>query len=143
MLTQIYEVCTLEEARLISEMGVDHIGILVGNGEFPRELSLETAAKVAAAVLPPSKVSALFLTADMSLIEKWTHQLCPAIVHLGAAPELLSPNDVAALKPRLRDALVMGSVPVVDEESIVETVTKPDPLCEMLAQSGFVSTTFA
>jgi phosphoribosylanthranilate isomerase len=61
VLTQIYEVCTPREARLISKIGVDHIGILVGNSEFPRELSVETAAKVAAAVLPPSKVSALFL----------------------------------------------------------------------------------
>ncbi len=118
VLTQIYEVSTPGEARLISKIGVDHIGILIGNGEFPRELSIEVAAEVAAAVLPSSRVSALFLTANLSVIEKCARELCPAIVHLGAAPEMLSPGDVAVLKSKLPDALIMRSVPVVDEESI-------------------------
>ncbi len=48
MLTQIYEISTAAEARAISQIGINHIGILVGNGEFPRELSLEPAAMVAA-----------------------------------------------------------------------------------------------
>jgi phosphoribosylanthranilate isomerase len=118
MLTQIYEISTRDEARAISDIGVDHIGILVGTGEFPRELPIERAAEIAAAVVAPSKVSTLFLTADISLIENWAQQLRPAIVHLGAAPELLSPDDVAALRRRLPKALIMRSVPVVDEESI-------------------------
>jgi phosphoribosylanthranilate isomerase len=88
------------------------------DGEFPRELSLEAAATVAAAVLPPSKLSALFLTADISLIETWTRQLRPAIVHLGAAPELLSGDDAAILKAKLAGMLLMRSIPVVGEASI-------------------------
>jgi len=35
VLTQIYEVSTPGEARLISKFGIDHIGILFGNGESP------------------------------------------------------------------------------------------------------------
>jgi hypothetical protein len=100
LLTQIYEVSTPGEARSISVIGVDHVGILVGNGEFPRELSVERAAEVAAEVLPPSRVSALFLTADLSAILKGAGELHPSIVHLGAAPELLSPGDVAVLKSK-------------------------------------------
>lgn len=118
VLTQIYEVSTPDEAHLISQVGVDHIGILVGNGEFPRELLVDSAAAVAAAVLSPSRVSALFLTADLAIIEKYARELSPAIVHLGAAPELLSPDDAASLKSKLPDMLLMRSVPVVDEESI-------------------------
>ena len=72
LLTQIYEVSPPGEARSISMIGVDHVGILVGDGEFPRELSVERAADVAAEVLPPSRVSALFLTADLSAILKST-----------------------------------------------------------------------
>jgi phosphoribosylanthranilate isomerase len=119
MLTQIYEVSTPEEARSISEIGVDHIGVLVGNGEFPRELPVKVAAKVAAGIIPPSKFSALFLTADISLIETWARALQPAIVHLGAAPELLSPRDAATLKRNLPGILLMRSIPVIDEVSIV------------------------
>ena len=116
--TQIYETSTQEEARAISAIGVDHIGVLVGNGEFPRELPVEAAAKVAAGIISPSKFSALFLTADISLIEQCARQLRPAIVHLGAAPELLSPADAATLKGKLRGILLMRSIPVIGEISI-------------------------
>jgi len=118
MLTQIYEVSRPEEARSISQIGIDHIGILVGKEEFPRELPLQTAAEIAAAVRAPSKISALFLTADISLIEEWARKLQPAILHLGAAPELLGPHDVATLKRNLPDMLLMRSIPVVSEASI-------------------------
>jgi phosphoribosylanthranilate isomerase len=118
MLTQIYEVSTQVEARAISAIGVTHIGILVGNGEFPRELPLAEAAKVASAVLPPGKVSALFLTADVSLIEDWAAQLGAPVIHLGAAPELLSPDRTASLKRKLPGRLVMRSLPVTGEESV-------------------------
>jgi hypothetical protein len=44
MLTQIYEVSTPEDARSLSEIGINHIGVLIGNGEFPRELPVDVAA---------------------------------------------------------------------------------------------------
>jgi len=69
-------------------------------------------------VRPPSKVSALFLTSDISLIEEWARQLQPAIVHLGAAPELLGPKDAMRLKRKLPGVLLMRSIPVVGEASI-------------------------
>src|SRR3974390_1644343 len=43
VLTQIYEISSPDEARAISEIGIDHIGVLVGDGEFPREQSLSQA----------------------------------------------------------------------------------------------------
>jgi phosphoribosylanthranilate isomerase len=118
VLTQIYEVSTIEEARSLCRIGIDHIGVLVGNGEFPREQTLETAETIAGLVRPPSKPSALFLTADMPLIEEWARKLHPTILHLGAAPELLGPNDVANLKSKLPGILLMRSIPVIDEASI-------------------------
>jgi hypothetical protein len=45
MLIQIYEITTAEEAAALSNMGVDHIGVLVGEGEFPREQPLKKHAK--------------------------------------------------------------------------------------------------
>ena len=39
MLVQIYEVQTPEEAVALARLGVDHIGVLVGDGLFPRELA--------------------------------------------------------------------------------------------------------
>jgi phosphoribosylanthranilate isomerase len=118
MWTQIYEVSSPEEARAISVIGVDHIGVLVGTGEFPRELPLAAAAEIARAIAAPSKFSALFLTSDLSMVERWARELRPAIVHLGAAPQLLSPAATRALKEKLPHALVMRSVPISGDESI-------------------------
>jgi len=131
MLTQIYEVSTTEEARSLCRIGIDHIGILIGKGEFPREQSLETAVTIAGVIRTPSKVSALFLTDEISLIEEWARKLQPAIVHLGAAPELLGPGDAAALKNKLPGMLLMRSIPVVHEASI-EVARSYDRIADFL-----------
>jgi phosphoribosylanthranilate isomerase len=51
MLVEIYEVQTPDEGVALARLGVDHIGVLVGDGAFPRELSAARAAIFAA--LPP------------------------------------------------------------------------------------------
>jgi phosphoribosylanthranilate isomerase len=118
MITQVYEISTAEEASAMSAIGVDHIGVLVGDGRFPRELPVSAASEIGVAIEPPSKFSALFLTSDISLIASWARQLAPSIVHLGASAELLSPKDVASLKRMLPGIVVMRSIPVFGEESV-------------------------
>jgi hypothetical protein len=118
VLTQIYEISTPEEAGAISSLGIDHAGVLVGDGQFPRELPLAAAKEVAHAISTPSRFSALFLTANMLMIEAWVRELRPSIVHLGASAHLVSPTDVAELKGRLPGIQIMRSVPVTGQESI-------------------------
>jgi phosphoribosylanthranilate isomerase len=118
MLTQIYEISTAEEARAISALGIDHLGVLVGDGQFPRELPLAAAIDVAEAISPLSRFCALFLTADIEMIAGWAAKLRPSILHLGASAELVAPADVAALKRRLPAIPIMRSVAVVSEKSI-------------------------
>jgi phosphoribosylanthranilate isomerase len=123
VLTQIYEVSTADEASAISAMGVDHVGVLVGDAQFPRELPVSTAARIASAIVPPAKFSALFLTSDIVAIASWARELGPAIVHLGGSADLLLPKDVALLKRMLPDAAMMRSVPVFGEESVAIAVS--------------------
>lgn len=118
MLTQIYEVTSALEAAALSEIGVDHIGVLVGDGSFPREQPLASAARIAASIRPPSKFSALFLSSDLALIARMARALEPALLHLGAAPELVTPEDVLRLKEAVPGVLMMRSVPVTGPESI-------------------------
>lgn len=118
MLTQVYEVTSATEAAALCEIGVDHIGVLVGDGSFPREQSLQAAVEIASSIRPPSTLSALFLSSDLALIARTVRELAPPIVHLGAAPELITPEHVLELKRAVRGILVMRSVPVVDEASI-------------------------
>lgn len=118
MLTQIYEIANPQEAAAICRIGVDHIGVLVGDGSFPREQPVSAAMEIAAAIRPPSMLSALFLTSDLALVLRAVRELAPPIVHLGAAPELVAPQQVLDFKRALPGVLVMRSVPVTGSESI-------------------------
>ena len=44
-------------------------------------------------------------------------QRCP-IVHVGAEPKLVTPEDVRVLKAALQGMLIMRSIPVVDDTSM-------------------------
>jgi phosphoribosylanthranilate isomerase len=118
MLTQIYEVTSAREAAAICALGVDHVGVLVGDGSFPREQRLPCAVAIAASVKRPARLCALFLSSDISFIVRSVRELAPAIVHLGAAPELVTPKHVLELKGAVSEIPVMRSVPVVGPESI-------------------------
>lgn len=118
MLTQIYEIASPQEAAAICGIGVDHVGVLVGDGSFPREQPVAVAAGIAAAIRPPSKLSALFLASDLSFVLRAVRELAPPLVHLGAAPELVTPEQTLDLKRAIPGVLVMRSVPVMGPESI-------------------------
>jgi len=99
-------------------MGVDHIGVLVGEGSFPREQTIEKAREIFAAIPAGSKASVLSLSQDVDLIMRLTAALMPAILHLGAAPQHLSPAQLRTVKAEFPKVSLMRSIPVVDESSI-------------------------
>jgi phosphoribosylanthranilate isomerase len=123
MLTQIYEVSTASEADAISGLGVDHVGVLVGNGAFPREHPARESAAILAAIRTSSKSLALFLSADVTVIEQMARELRPAIIHLGASTDLLRPAHVIGLRKLLPNILFMRSVPVTGTESIAISIS--------------------
>ena len=118
MIVQIYEVSTPAEAHALGAMGVDHLGLLVGEGSFPREQTIEQAREIFAAIAVGSKTSALSLSHDGELIMRLTAALMPDILHLGAAPPHLSPAQLRTVKAEFPKVSVMRSIPVVDESSI-------------------------
>ncbi|HEX3652063.1 MAG TPA: phosphoribosylanthranilate isomerase [Rhizomicrobium sp.] len=118
MLIQIYEITSPEEAAALSAMGVDHVGVLVGDGSFPREQWPARACEIFAGVHSGAKRCALSLSGDLDQISRIVTAVQPDILHLGAAPELLSPTDVKALKGLFPALTVMRSIPVTDESSI-------------------------
>ena len=118
MIVQIYEVTTPAEARTLGAMGVDHIGVLVGDGSFAREQSIEKAGEIFAAIPLGSKASALSLSDNVDLIVRLAAALLPDILHLGAAPQHLSPAQLRTLKAEFPQVSLMRSIPVVDDSSI-------------------------
>jgi len=99
-------------------MGVDHVGVLVGEGSFPREQTIEKAREIFAAIPAGSKAFALSLTHDMDLIPLLTAALMPDVLHLGAAPQHLSPSQLRTLKAEFPKVSLMRSIPVIDQSSI-------------------------
>lgn len=118
MIVQIYEVSSAEEAAALSDLGVDHIGVLVGDGSFPREQPINGAKDILAAIKSPAKGSVLSLSADLGLIRNIIASLNPAILHLGASSELISVMDVRQLKVEFPQVSIMRSIPVEGAESI-------------------------
>ena len=118
MIVQIYEVQTPEEAVALARLGVDHIGVLVGDGAFPRELTTERASAIFAALPPGATRVALSLSADPTEVARVIEQTKPDIIHIGAAVELFSVRDTRALKAAFPDVRVMRSIPIVDTASI-------------------------
>jgi len=118
MIVQIYEVRTPEEAGALARLGVDHIGVLVGNGAFPRELTADRASAIFAALPARAKRVALSLSSDPAEIARVVEQTRPDIIHIGAAVELFSVRDTQALKTAFPDVRIMRAIPIIDEASI-------------------------
>src|SRR3990167_8172632 len=118
MITQIYEAQNFDEAKNLVEVGVDNVGVLVGNGEYPREFSPEQAKEILLGVTCQAKKVVLSLSKNLKDIIEIVGKTNPDILHLGTAPESLSPEDVQDLKKQFPDLKIMRSIPVRDEGSV-------------------------
>jgi len=118
MIVQIYEVATPQEAIAVAQAGVDHVGVLVGPGDFPRELSCAQARAIFAALPAGAKKLALSLSGDARELERVARDAAPDILHIGAALDRISPQQTRALKQAFPHVQVMRSIPITGPESI-------------------------
>src|SRR3989344_614168 len=118
VIVQIYEVSSPEEGKKLADLGVDHVGVLVGPGTFPRELSCEQARAIFQALPAETKKVALSLSAEPNEICRVIRETKPDIIHIGAAIELVSPEQTQMIKTTFPEVGVMRAIPVTGEESI-------------------------
>jgi phosphoribosylanthranilate isomerase len=130
-LVQIYEVTSPPEASALAELGVDHIGVLVGKGIFPREQSYAATRQIFAAVPPVAKKSALSLAREIEELAEVVEETRPDILHLGTRPEALMPSQVLELKKRFPNLKIMRTIPVRDESN-VETAKSYEGIANFL-----------
>ena len=65
-IVQIYEVTSAAEARALVELGVNHIGVLVGKGKFPREKSFSATCDISRSRPPSARKVALSLAESVA-----------------------------------------------------------------------------
>ena len=118
MIVQIFEVGTPEEASAIAGLGVDHVGVLVGKGAFPREVDFGGARAIFDAVPPGSKKIALTLSPDLSEVVEVVRAVAPDIIHLGTIPSRLLPPEMSRLRKEFPGVEIMRTIPVVDEAAV-------------------------
>jgi phosphoribosylanthranilate isomerase len=117
-IVQIYEVTSAAEARALAGLGVNHIGVLVGKGKFPREQSFQSARSIFAAVSSPAKKVSLSLAETVTEIAEVVDNTRPDIVHIGTWPEAFPPAEVAQLKALFPAVKIMRTIPVRTEQDI-------------------------
>jgi phosphoribosylanthranilate isomerase len=118
MIVQIYETTTPQEAAWMARLGVDHIGVLVGPGQFPREVGVEQALEIFAACGGAAKKLALTLSHDLVHIGSIVERTAPDVLHLGTPPDRMTVGDLRELKRRFPRLPMMRTIPVVGPESV-------------------------
>jgi len=118
MLVQIFEVQTPEEAAALIRLGVDHIGVLVGDGAFPRELSTTQTKAIFAAVPASHKRVALTLSPNLEVVARVIEETQPDIVQVQAEIGDFPVAMTSVLKMRFPEIPIIRAVPVIDETSI-------------------------
>jgi phosphoribosylanthranilate isomerase len=118
MIVQIYKTQQASEARALEAVGVDHIGVLVGQGRYSREIRPAPARRIFQGITRACRV-ALSLSDDLEELMEVVAQTMPDILHLGTVPEALGPEAVVTLKSRFPDLKLMRTIPVIDEQSLL------------------------
>jgi phosphoribosylanthranilate isomerase len=118
MLVQIFEVQTPEEAAALVRLGVDHIGVLVGDGAFPRELSITHTKAIFVAVPAGHKRVALSLSSNLEEVARVVEETKPDIVQVQAEVDDFSVAMTRVLQTRFPQTPIIRAIPVIDETSI-------------------------
>lgn len=118
MIVQIYEINNPKLAKEISEAGIDHIGVLVGNGKYPREIPIKKAKEIFASVSNKSKKVALTLSNNLEEIFEIVDKLKPDILHLGIDENLLPLTKVKQIREKYPELKIMRAVAVMGKESV-------------------------
>ncbi len=117
-LVQIYEVTSPKEAAALAALGVNHIGVLVGKGKFPREQSYATTRQIFEAVPSSARKLSLSLVHDIAELAEVVEETHPDILHLGTRPDALLPATILELKKTFPHLQIMRTIPVRDEGDI-------------------------
>lgn len=118
MKTQIYTMQTIDEAKAVVALGVDHIGVTPSNSGLPGEVDFATAKAIVDAVSNSAICVALSVESKFDEIETMVQTVRPDILHLCGLENTLLPDEVGILRKILPDTKIMQAVSVAGPEAL-------------------------
>lgn len=118
MKIQIYTMQTVDEARAVAALGVDHVGVTPSDSGLPGEVNFTTARAIADAVRNLAVSVALSVDSDLAAIERMVLAVRPNILHLCGLKNTLPPDAVRTLRERLPNVPIMQAVSITGPEAL-------------------------
>jgi phosphoribosylanthranilate isomerase len=125
---QIYGIRTVDEARMVIEMGGHHIGVSYGKiKRTPGQLTCEKAREIFEGVPRTAIRIGLTVAEDIEEIISNLQETIPDVLHLSGNIEGVKPDEVAALKRRFPGLRIMQAIPVlqgvpIENQKVLEYV---------------------
>lgn len=121
MIIQIYGIRTVEDARMVIELGAHHIGVSYGKiKRTPGQLSCEEAKEIFENVQPEAVKVGLTVAEDIDEITENLKVVCPQVLHLSGDIEGIKPDEVKVLKARFPGLKIMQALPVLPNTPLEE-----------------------
>lgn len=118
MIVQIYEVSNPKQAKELEKLGVNYIGVLVGKGDYARELSFEKTRAIFNVLSKGTKKVALSLSPNLDGVLEVIEQTNPDIIHIATLPKNITPADIKTIRQKFPHVKIMRTIPVINEKSI-------------------------
>ena len=118
MKIQIYTMQTVDEARAVAALGVDHVGVTPSDSGLPGEVNFTTARAIVDAVRNFAVSVALSVDSDLDAIERMVLAVRPNILHLCGLKNTLPPDAVRTLRERLPNVPIMQAVSITGPEAL-------------------------
>lgn len=114
VIVQIYGIRTVEDARMVVEMGTEHIGVSYGHIKHTDgQLSCEQAKEIFEGVQPGTVRVGLTCSTDIDEISEDLRSAMPDVLHLSGDIDGISPEQVAELRSRFPELKIMQAIPVL------------------------------
>ena len=111
MITQIYSIHDIEEAKMCLEAGAEHIGVALDTGfRCPREVDLETLQAIYAYIGDRAKKVLIIVSLDEEPVLRFAKILRPDIVHICGNEYEASPELAKKLKELLPGVELMQAI---------------------------------
>lgn len=116
---QIYGIRTVEDARMVIDLGAHHIGVSYGKiKRTPGQVSCEEAKEVFENVQPHAVKVGLTVSVDIDEITEDLSVVVPDVLHLSGDIDGIKPSEVRELKRRFPGLKIMQAIPVTGPEAL-------------------------